>query len=66
MRFLILLIVVLLFAYKFWPEQPAPTAQESFIGPQLEPLNEANQIEQQYLDALQKTNERIERESDGG
>ena len=66
MRFLFLLIIVLWLAYKFWPRQPVPTAEESFIGPQLEPMNKAEQVEQQYLDALERTNERIERESDGG
>ena len=66
MRLLFILIVILLLAYKFWPEQPTPTAEESFIGPQLEPLKKAGQVEQRYLDALEKTNERIERESDGG
>ena len=66
MRFLLILIIVLLLAYKFWPQQPVPTAEESFIGPQLEPLNKAEQVEQKYLDALERTNERIEKDSDGG
>ena len=38
MRFLIVILIVLLLAWKFWPEQPVPTAEESFIGPQLEPV----------------------------
>jgi hypothetical protein len=66
MRFLIVLIIFMLLVYKFWPEPVVPTAEESFIGPQLEPMDRAQQIEQQYLDALEKTNERIERESGGG
>jgi hypothetical protein len=66
MRFLLLLIIVLFLAYKFWPQQPVPTAEESFIGPQLEPMKKAEHVEQNYLDALERTNERIERESDGG
>lgn len=66
MRFLVVLIIVLLLAWKFWPEQPVPTADESFIGPQLEPLRKAEKVEDQYMDALERTNERIERESDGG
>jgi len=66
MRFLIVLIIVILLVFKFWPEQPVPTVEESFIGPQLEPLNRAQGVEQDYLDALQKTNEQIERQSDGG
>ena len=66
MRFLVVLIIVLLLAWKFWPEQPVSTADESFIGPQLEPLRKAEKVEDQYMDALERTNERIERESDGG
>lgn len=66
MRFLVILIIVLLLAWKFWPEQPVPTADESFIGPQLQPLRKAEQVDEQYMDALERTNERIERESDGG
>ena len=66
MRFLLLLIVVLLLVWKFWPQQPVPTAEESFIGPQLEPMNQARELEQQYLDALERKDEELERQSDGG
>ena len=66
MRFLLVLIIVLLLAWKFWPEQPVPTAEESFIGPQLESMKKAEQVEDQYLDALQKKNKKIEEQSDGG
>ena len=66
MRFLIILIIIALLFFKFWPEPPVPTAEESFIGPQLVPLKKAEQIEDQYLEALERTNEKIERESDGG
>jgi len=66
MRFLIVLIIVLFLVWKFWPEQPVPTAEESFIGPQLEPLNKAEQVEDQYLDALEEKNREIERQTDGG
>ncbi|MEJ2384903.1 MAG: hypothetical protein P8Y54_10980 [Xanthomonadales bacterium] len=66
MRFLIIIVIVLLLAWKFWPEQPVPTAEESFIGPQLEPLNKAEQIEDDYMKALERTDERIEKASDGG
>jgi len=66
MRAFIILIIILLLVFKFWPEQPTPTADESFIGPQIQPLRKAEQVEQQYLDALEKKNEQIERESDGG
>ena len=66
MRALIILIIIVLLVFKLWPEQPTPTAEESFIGPQIQSLRKAEQVEQQYLDALKKTNEQIERESDGG
>ena len=66
MRFFLILIILIFLAFKFWPDQPTPTAEESFIGPQLQSMKKAEQIEQQYLEALEKKNERIERESDGG
>ena len=66
MRFLVILIIVLLLAWKFWPRQPVPTAEESFIGPQLKSLEKAERVEDQYLDALEKKNEQIEQQSDGG
>jgi hypothetical protein len=66
MRFLIVLIIILFLAWKLWPEQPVPTAEESFIGPQLEPLNKAEQVEDQYMEALERTNERIEQATDDG
>ena len=66
MRLLVVLIIVLLLAWKFWPRQAAPTAEESFIGPQLESLKKAEQVEDQYLDALDRKNQQIEQQSDGG
>jgi len=66
MRFLILVLFIILLAFTFWPEQPTPTAEESFIGPQLEPLKKAEQFEQDYLDAVDKKNQRMEEQSDGG
>ena len=66
MRFLIVLIIIVLIVFKLWPEPAVPTAEESFIGPQLEPLKRAEQIEGQYLEALERANDQIEKESDGG
>jgi hypothetical protein len=66
MRFLIVLIILAFVVFKLWPEQEKPTAEESFIGPQLQSMKKAEQIEQQYMDALEEKNEKIERESDGG
>ncbi len=66
MRFLIVLIIIALAVFKFWPEQPVPTAEESFIGPQIQSMKQAEQVEQQYLDALERSDQQIEKESDGG
>lgn len=66
MRFLIVLIVIVLVVYKLWPDKAPPPVEETFIGPQLAPLKKAEQVEQQYQEALDRANERIERESDGG
>ena len=65
MRFLIVLIIIML-AWKLWPEQPVPTAEESFIGPQIQSLRKAEQFEDDYLDALEEKNRKIEEQSDGG
>ena len=65
MKFLVLLIIVLLAAFVLWPRQPTPPIEETFIAPQLEPLRKAEQVEQQYLDALDRTNQEIEQQSDG-
>jgi len=65
MRFLILLIVVLLVAFALWPRQPTPPIEETFIAPQLEPLRKAEQVEDQYMKALDRANENIERDSGG-
>lgn len=66
MRFLIVLIIIALLVFKFWPVQPTPSAEESFIGPQLQPLKKAEQVEDQYMEALKRTNEQIEKQTDGG
>jgi len=66
MRFLLLLIVVLLLAFALWPRPPEPPIEETFIAPQLEPLRKAERVEQQYLDAVERANQRIEEDSDGG
>ena len=66
MKFLVLLIIVLLVAFALWPRQPTPPVEETFIAPQLEPLKKAQQVEDQYMEALDRANEQIERDSDGG
>jgi hypothetical protein len=65
MRFLIVLIIIALLVFKYWPEpEPAPL-EETFIGRQLEPLKKAENVEQQYQEALEKANLEIEKASDG-
>lgn len=66
MRFLVVLIIILLLAWKFWPEQPVPTADESFIGPQLVPLRKAEKVDDLHIDALEKKKKDLEEQSDGG
>ncbi|MFC1690523.1 hypothetical protein ACFL07_12895 [Pseudomonadota bacterium] len=66
MRFLIILIIIALVVFKFWPDQPTPTAEESFIGPQIQSLKKAEQVEDQYMEALERKNQQIDKESDGG
>lgn len=66
MRFLIVLIIIALAVFKLWPDQPVPTAEESFIGPQIQSLKKAEQIEEQYMEALERANEEIEKQADGG
>ena len=66
MRYLFVLIIVLLLAFAWWPRQPVPPIEETFIAPQLEPLRKAEQVEQQYMDALDRADRRIEKDSDGG
>lgn len=65
MRFLLLLIIVLLLAWRFWPEQPVPTADESFIGPQLQGLRKAEQFEEDYLEALDEKRRQMDEQADG-
>ena len=65
MKFLVLLIVVLLVAFALWPRQPTPPVGETFIAPQLEPLKKAEQVDEQYMDALEGATDKLERDSGG-
>jgi len=66
MRFLVLIIIVLLLAFILWPRQPTPPIEKTFIAPELVPLKKAQNVEQQYMDALDKADKQIEKQSDGG
>ena len=63
MRFLILIIVVLLLAFALWPRSEPPPIKETFIAPQLETIEKAEGIEEQYMDALERSEERIRDDS---
>jgi len=66
MRFLILLIIVILALALWWPDQPVPTAEKSFIGPQLAPLNKAKNLEADYLEGIDKKKQEMEDQAGGG
>ena len=66
MRFLLVLIIVLLVAFTLWPRRPVPPVEETFIAPQLQALEKAEQVEHQYMEALERADRQIERQSDGG
>jgi hypothetical protein len=65
MRYLVVLIIIILLAVTYWPEQPVPTADESFIGPQIQSLRKAEQVEEDYLEAVRKKKEKMEKQSGG-
>jgi hypothetical protein len=65
MRFLLVLIILILLVLAWWPEPPTPTVEETFIGPQIQTLNKAQGFEQEYMDALDKKKEEMEKQADG-
>jgi hypothetical protein len=65
MRFLVVLIIILLLAVAWWPDPPVNTIEDTFIAPQLVPLNKAQNLEQDYLEGLDKKKEEIEKQADG-
>jgi hypothetical protein len=64
-KFLILLIVILLLAFALWPRPDPPPIEETFIAPQLDTIQKAESIEEEYMDALDRSEEQI-REDSGG
>jgi hypothetical protein len=65
MRFLLLLIIVLFLVYAWWPDPPTMTVEETFIAPQLVPLNKAKGLEEDYLEGLDQKKEQIEEQAGG-
>ena len=69
MRFLLFILIVLLMAYAWWPEQEPAAVVETFIGDQIAPLKKAEQFQQEdHLRNLQDHREKMDAqvERDGG
>ncbi len=66
MRFLLVLIIVILLALALWSEPPTPAVEDTFIGPQIQIMNNFENFEQDYLDGLDKKKEEIEEQAGGG
>jgi hypothetical protein len=66
MRFIVVLIIILFLAVAWWPDPPVDTVEDTFIAPQLEPLNKARNLEQNYLEGLDQKKEQIEEQAGGG
>lgn len=68
MRWIIALIVILLAVFHFMKEPERRPVEETFIGDQVKLLKDAENIEGQYLDAVQKAQQQMEKdlEDDSG
>ena len=67
MRFLALIIIILLLAYSWWPEQEPKPVEETFIGDQIAPLRKAEKFQQDdYLKALDEHRENMDDKVDEG
>jgi len=62
MRWLIALIVILLAVFHFMKDPPPRPVEETFIGDQVRLLKDAENIEDQYLDAVQKAQQQMEKD----
>ena len=62
MRWFIALIVILLAFFYFLPEPEPKPVEETFIGEQVKVLRKAEGFEQQYLEADQERQKRLEEE----
>ena len=63
MRFLLIIIVILLLAYAWWPKREPVPVEETVIGQELKPLHKAQHFEQKdYLDALDKHRQQMDAE----
>jgi len=62
MRWFIALLVILLAFFYFLPEPEQKPVEETFIGEQVKVLRKAEGFEQQYLEADQERQKRLEEE----
>lgn len=68
MKTLIVLIIVLLMVYTWWPEPEPRPIEETFIGDQVAPLQKAQRFQQlDHLENLDQHREKMDEqiESDG-
>jgi hypothetical protein len=67
-RYILFIIVVLLLAYAWWPEQEIPPVEETFIGDQIVPLRKAEKFQQEdYNKGLDEYRKKMdEQEADDG
>jgi hypothetical protein len=65
MKTLILLIIILLLAYTWWPDPEPRPIEETFIGDQIAPLQKAQQFQQQdHLENLDQHREQMDAQID--
>lgn len=66
MRFILLIIVALLLAYAWWPEQETPPVEETFIGDQIVPLRKAQKFQQEdYQKGLDEYQKKMDEQEAG-
>jgi hypothetical protein len=65
LRLLVFIIIVLLLAYAWWPEQAVPPIEETFMGDQIKPLRKAEKFQQEdYLKQLDEHRARMDAQAD--
>ncbi|NNE04680.1 MAG: hypothetical protein HKN15_03030 [Xanthomonadales bacterium] len=62
MRWMIALILILLAVFHFMKEPEPRPVEETFIGDQVKLLKDAENIEDQYLDAVKKAQQQMEKD----
>lgn len=65
MRQLLILLVLVLLAWKFWPVPEPVPVEETVIGEPVKRLQEAEQFEAQYLEQSEARKRRLEEAMEG-